>query len=154
MLGKAGKGNGPLLWAFLESGAAPHRALRRFWVWAGAPAPPGSWLGDADCRGPVSVLTGVLRGARKLLNSPDCNPLLPAGNDLEQVQEFELPNCICMVTLVACKKSARGGTSVPDNDAWHIPADLSVTAGSEEFGDYCSSSPWHSQSSLPTLPYP
>jgi len=24
------------------------------------------------------------------------------GNDLEQVQEFELPKCVCLVALAAC----------------------------------------------------
>ena len=75
------------------------------------------------------------------------------GNDLEQVQEFELPNCICLVTPVACEKSAQGDTSVRDNYAWHVTSDLSLIAGSEELGDYCSSSPGLSQSWPPTLPY-
>ena len=31
------------------------------------------------------------------------------GNDLEHVQEFELPNCVCVVALAACQKPAQGG---------------------------------------------
>lgn len=51
-------------------------------------------------------------GNGRLPNMMDCLhwaaiPSCLQGNDLEQVQEFELPNCICLVTPVACRSLLR-----------------------------------------------
>lgn len=56
----------------------------------------------------------VVQGRQRALSVMDCFhyaavPSCLEGNDLEQVQEFELPNCVCVVALAACQKPAQGG---------------------------------------------
>lgn len=65
------------------------------------------------------VRLGVLRGdggggALSRMNYLHCAamPSCLQGNDLAEGQVFELPNCICLVTLVACEKPAQGGASI------------------------------------------
>lgn len=65
------------------------------------------------------VPLGVLRGEGEVggLSTMDClhcaaMPSCLQGNDLAEGQVFELPNCICLVTLVACEKSAQGRASI------------------------------------------
>lgn len=130
MLGKAGLENGATGLGLTGVLSSPVKALVMDRTPCSSEAAGGRSGADWEFsrRQEAPEHDGLLSGAAV----PSCLQ----GNDLEQVQDSELPNCVCLVTLVACEMSAQGGTSVPDNYAWHVPADLSLTGGLRSLGTF------------------
>lgn len=90
-----------------NQGTAP----RRHWNLRAVP----SWPWTDGRLHLVTVLIGGLQGLLSVMDCFKCAavPSCLEGNDLEQVQEFELPNCVCLVTLVASEELAWGGAPAP-----------------------------------------